>query len=339
MANRCVIGLDLGGTNVRARAYFEDGTPASEKFSFPSSAQQGTQPVVQAIVRVVQEVQAHSEAKPEAIGMAVPGHIDDEEGIVRWSPNFGHEIEGVFHSWRNVRLKSLIAQQLELPIRMGNDANLAALGEYQFGVGGGKAKCLLMFTVGTGIGFGCVLGSEAVIGKSKGPLLLVGGNGGGAEFGHVVILDGGLDCNAGTYGTLEGHCQRDSIVKRATHRLKRGRESVLNEMVEDIGLLEPRHLFEAAEKGDELAIQVWQEVGHYLGVGVGNAINTFAPDVVAIGGQIANAGNWLLDPVRFAARDVAIPSLFEHAKIVHAKLGDDAGMLGGAALALQTLTD
>lgn len=337
MAKRCVIGLDLGGTNVRARAYYEDGSPASDKFSFPSSAQQGTQPVVHAITQVIQEVLSHCESAPEAVGMAVPGHIDDAEGMVRWSPNFGQEVEGVFHVWRNVRLRSLVSANISLPIRMGNDANLAALGEYQFGCGKNKSRCLVMFTIGTGIGFGAVLSPNAVVGGNpSGPMLFVGGNGGGAEFGHTVIATGGLDCNAGSYGALEAYCQRDSIVRRATHRLVRGRSSVLPSMVEDLGDLSPLHIATAAEQGDELALQVWEEVGTYLGVGLANAINTFAPDVVAIGGQISKSGELLLGPARRAARDLAIPSLFADATIMLAELGDDAGMQGGAALALQS---
>lgn len=336
MGRRCVIGVDLGGTNVRARAYYDDGTPASERFASPSNAQSGTQPVVDAIVRCIQEATAHCETRPEAVGMAVPGHIDDAEGTVRWSPNFGQEVDGVFHSWRNVRLRALVSEKVDIPIRMGNDANMAALGEYTFGCGKGEAKCLVLLTVGTGIGGGVVLGQSSVVGDARGPLLLIGGNGGGAEFGHMIIQAGGLDCNAGTYGAIEAYCQRDSIVKRAVNRLVRGRQSLLTSMVEDFGDIEPKHLFDAAEKGDALAIEVWQEVGYYLGIGIANCINCFAPDIVAIGGQIANSGEYLLEPARRAAENAAIPSLFADATIRKAELVDDAGIMGGAALALNS---
>lgn len=165
--------------------------------------------------------------------------------------------------------------------------------------------------------------------------MLVGGNKGGAELGHTVVQHGGLDPNSGEYGSLEGYCQRDAIVRRALNRLRRGRKSVLNDLCGgDWSKVTPALLSQAANKGDELAIEVWAEVGTYLGVGIGNFINVFAPDVFAIGGQIAKAGEFLLGPARRAAENVAIPSLFHDAKIVEAEQVEDAGMMGAAALAM-----
>ncbi len=337
MSDRIVVGVDLGGTNVRAAVFNEDGTQLGKSFSQSSNAIEGTAAVVKAIANVITEALQTAQAAPCAIGIAVPGHIDDERGVVIWSPNFGFYDDGVFIAWSEVPLRDAILAEtgLTCPIRLGNDANLAALGEYRFGVGQNRAKCLVMLTVGTGIGGGVVLGPGSVSGKSEGPLLLVGGNGGGGELGHMVIHADGLDCSAGSYGAIEGHCQRDSIVERALHRLRRGRTSILPDLVDgDLGELSPQILFDAAEKGDELAIQVWREIGGYLGIGIANCINIFAPDVVAIGGQIAKAGKWLLEPARESARDAAIPSLFRDARIVQAERIEDAGLLGGAALAL-----
>lgn len=336
MGRLCVVGVDLGGTNVRARAYFDDGSPAGDKFEVPSNAQDGVDATVSAIARVVSDASAASKAPPERAGIAVPGHIDGRNGTVRWAPNFGKEVDGVFRYWENVPLGSLLSKQISIPLAMGNDANLAALGEYRFGSGKNSAKCLVLLTVGTGIGGGVVLGPESVEGDARGPLLLVGGNQGGAELGHTVIQHGGLDCNAGEYGSIEGYCQRDAIVRRAVHRLLRGRSSLIRDKVDgDLSKVSPRVLREAADEGDELALEIWEEVGTYLGVGIGNMIQTFAPDVVAIGGQIAKAGEHLLGPARRAARNVAIPSLYADAKIVQAELIEEAGMLGGAAVALR----
>jgi len=335
MSERSVVGVDLGGTNVRAAVYGANGKAIGKSFSRPSHAQEGTERVVEAICDAVIAAIESSGTKPVAIGMAVPGHIDAPAGLVHWSPNFGEFRNGVFHSWKRVPLSSMIEKNLGIPAHMGNDANLAALGEYRFGVGKDEARCLVLFTVGTGIGGGVVLGPQAVQGQASGPLLLVGGNGGGGELGHMIIHADGLDCTAGSYGAIEGHCQRDAIVKRALHRLARGRKSAIRDLVKgDLDKVTPSVISEAADAGDALAIQVWQEVGTFLGYGVANAINVFAPDVVAIGGQIAKAGKWLLDPVRETARDAAIPSLFADARIVGAKRVADGGILGGVALAL-----
>ncbi len=338
MSEKLVIGVDLGGTNVRARAYKRDGSPASERFENPSKAQGGTQAIFDQIALTVKEAQKSAEGEVEIFGLAVPGHIDNAAGLVRWAPNFGSTVDGVFQNWVDVQLRQPLESSTGLKMVMDNDANLAALGEYKFGLGKDSAKCLVLLTIGTGIGGGVIMAPTSVVGDARGPLMLVGGNKGGAELGHVVIQHGGLDCNAGTYGAIEAYCQRDSIVRRATHRLKRGRASSLNDVVKgDYGQLTPRMISDAAHAGDELALEVWEEVGTYLGVGIGNFINIFAPDVFVIGGQIAKVGEPLLGPARKAAENVAIPSLFKDATISQAKQIDDAGLLGSAALAIETL--
>ncbi|CAN5494365.1 ROK family protein [soil metagenome] len=337
--SQTVIGVDLGGTNVRAGSFFEDGRPAGPSFNNPSRAQEGTDHIMDAVATTINQAITSAEVPPGAIGMAIPGHIDDARGTVRWAPNFGYSLNGVFQPWHDVAIREPLARRLgEIPIKMGNDANMAALGEYRFGSGRGEAKCLVMLTIGTGIGGGVIMSPDSVLGKASGPLVLIGGNGGGAELGHTIIQRGGLDCNAGTYGAIEAYCQRDGIIKRAVHRLSRGRTSLLRDLVEgDLSRITPRLISEAAGQGDELAIQIWRETGEYLGVGIGNFINIFAPDVFAIGGQIAKAGDFLLGPAVATARDVAVGSLFDECHIGLAEQVEDAGMLGAAALALEAL--
>lgn len=338
MSDKLVIGVDLGGTNVRARAYRQDGSPASDRFENPSKAQQGSPAIFEQIALTVGQAQKSAGAEVAMFGLAIPGHIDNAAGIVRWAPNFGETVDGVFRNWLNVDVRTPLEQKTGLKVVMDNDANLAALGEYKFGLGKDSAKCLVMLTIGTGIGGGCVMAPTSVVGDARGPLMLVGGNKGGAEFGHTIIMHGGLDCNAGEYGAIEGYCQRDSIIRRAAHRLQRGRKSVLREMANgDWGLLTPKMISEAAHQGDELALEVWAEVGTYLGVGIGNFINVFAPDIFTIGGQIVKVGEPLLGPARKVAENIAIPSLFADVTISAAQQIDDAGLLGGAALAIETL--
>jgi glucokinase len=333
-----VIGVDLGGTNVRTGAFFEDGTAAGPDFMNPSRGQEGLEATLEAVAAgILQAAEAASE-KPEGVGLAIPGHIDNSAGSVRWAPNFGTTIDGVFHNWDHVQIREPLEKAVGMPIVMDNDANMAALGEYRFGCGRNSAKCLVLLTLGTGVGGGVVMSPDSVIGDARGPLILVGGNKGGAELGHTVVMYQGPECNAGEYGSIESYCQRDAIVRRARYRLTRGRESVIRDLVNgDLAKITPLTISQAAEKGDEVAIEIWEEVGTMLGVGVGNFINTFAPDVFAIGGQIAKAGDFLMKPCIKTARNVAIPSLFVDAKIQVAEQIADAGMLGGAALALEAL--
>ncbi len=337
-----MIGVDLGGTNVRAQAFFADGREAGARVDNPSFAQEGTERIIEAVAQTIHAATTSCASPPVAVGLAIPGHVDDRAGVVRWTPNFGETVHGIFRSWRNVPIREPLSRYVGLPMSMGNDANLAALGEYMYGSGRGSsedpARCLVMFTLGTGIGGGVVMSPHAVQGQARGPLLLVGGNHGGGELGHTIVQHGGMDCNAGSYGAIEAYCGRDAIIKRAVHRIQRGRASLLKDLVEgDLSLVTPRLITEAAEQGDEVAIEVYREVGEMLGVGIGNMISIFAPDVVAVGGQIAKAGEFVLKPARDTARNVAVESLFVDCRIVRAEQLEDAGILGAAALAHQAL--
>ena len=335
---KCVVGVDLGGTNVRAGAFFEDGSSAGTAFSNPSHGQKGAVATIEAVAETIHQAIAASSAPVESVGVAIPGHVDDASGLVRWAPNLGEDVGGIFKYWSDVPFRQMLAKKIEQPIHLDNDANMAALGEYRFGLGRNQAKCLVMLTLGTGVGGGVILSPDAVLGAARGPLVMVGGNKGGAELGHVVIAYNGVECNAGEYGAIEGYCQRDAIVRRVELRIKRGRQSLITELVEgDLTKITPRLVSEAAERGDETCIEVWEEVGTMLGVAIGNYINIFAPDVLAIGGNIARAGDLLMKPAMKTARNIAIRTLFEDAKVGVAEQIDDAGMLGGAALALESL--
>ncbi|MBS1704117.1 MAG: ROK family protein [Armatimonadetes bacterium] len=334
----CVVGVDLGGTNVRACAYYENGEPAGRKFENPSRGQDGVVAVIDAVAATIQQAIASAESPPKAFGLAIPGHVDHKHGIVRWSPNFGKEINGVFEPWKDVPVREPLSKLVDLPMFMDNDANMAALGEYRFGTGNNSAKAFVMFTLGTGIGSGIILSPESVLGDARGPLVVVGGNHGGAELGHTIINADGLDCTAGTYGTLEAYCQRDAIIRRAQYKLQRGRESLMTDLVEgDFSRITPRLISEACDQGDVVAQEVFREIGTFLGVGIANAINTFAPEILVIGGQVSKAGKWIMEPAVVSARNNAISSLFNDCTIVAAKHIEDAGMLGGAALALEGL--
>lgn len=331
----CVIGVDLGGTNVRAQAFDAEGKPAGARFEHASRAQEGTEMILDALATVIRQAASTAGAACTAVGLSIPGIVDDEAGMVRWAPNFGYtDSAGVFHYWNDVPIRKPLEDKVGMRVRMGNDANLAALGEYKYGCGKDSAQTLVMLTLGTGIGGGVVMRSGALQGSASGSLVLLGGNKGGVELGHIIIQAGGKDCNAGTYGALEAYCQRDAIIDRALHKLRRGRKSLLNDLVEgDLGKVTPRLIKEACDQGDTVAIEVFRETGEYLGVGIGTLINIFAPDMFPIGGQVAKAGDFIIGPAIHSAQAVAIPTLFDYCNIVQAEQIDDAGILGGAALA------
>ncbi|MCZ8139908.1 MAG: ROK family protein [Armatimonadota bacterium] len=336
-SQQAVVGVDLGGTNVRAQVIRSDGRPGLLRpISAPSQAQNGLDATLDAVAQVVKAAIADAGEPVRAVGLAIPGHVDNASGEVRWAPNFGEYRDGVFYYWQHVAVRGPLEKRLGLPVVMGNDANCAALGEYQFGSGEGKAKCLLMFTLGTGVGGGVVLGPGSVDGQASGPLLLVGGNKGGVELGHTLIAMGGMLCNSGAYGALEAYGQAEGLTVRAQNKLKRRGASIMNDWVKgDLSLVTPKLVAEAADVGDPLARRVWDEYGTYLGAGVGSLINVFAPDVVAIGGQIAKAWPHFAPALTMQARDIAVPSLMDDVRIVRAQRLRSAGILGAAALARQ----
>jgi glucokinase len=333
-----IIGVDLGGTNVRAAAVAEDGRLLSPPVENPSEAAAGFERTLEAIVGTIREAirRAGAPSTGTAVGMAVPGHVDGPTGTVRWAPNFGETRGGLFEAWRDVPLGPSVQRALACPVYMGNDANLAALGEYRFGIGRGLAQGFVLLTLGTGIGAGVVLTRAQVQGPAdwEGGVLLVGAEGGGAELGHTVVLAGGPRCGCGASGCLEALANRDAIIARAREKLRRAGQSRLAELCEgDLGRLSPRLVAEAAAEGDPVALEVWDETGWYVGLGVANFINTFNPEAVAVGGQIAKAGEPLFQAIRRAARDHAIPTLFAACRIVPAERIEDAGIIGAAALA------
>ncbi|MFM9874634.1 MAG: ROK family protein [Fimbriimonadaceae bacterium] len=335
---KCVIGVDLGGTNVRAQAVTEDGELVGDRFENPSNAQSGIEPVVQACALTIGQVAASCNYEIGAVGMAVPGHIDDKAGLVKWAPNFGQMVDNVFRYWVDVPLKRPLEERTGLKIVLGNDANAAALGEYKFGTGKNSAKCLVMLTLGTGIGGGVVFSPEAMFGNATGPLLMLGGNLGGGELGHTLLQMNGLDSTGGAYGSLEAYCQRDAIIRRAQHRINRGRKSLINDLVEgDWSKITPKTISEAAEKGDGLAIEVWREFGQFLGMASGSLINIFAPDILAIGGQVSNASDWFMPYLIDEARNIAAPTIFRDCDIKIAEQVENAGILGGAAMAIESI--
>ena len=317
-----VVGVDLGGTNVRASVVGRDGKIVSE-FRTESLAMEGLDITIGQIVKAVKAAIKLSNVDTSdiaGVGMGVPGTIRSEEGIVLWSPNF--------KDWNGVGLLAPIVKAIGLPVIMANDANAAAFGEYTFGAGRG-AKFMVMFTLGTGIGSGLIVDGKIYTGVSEAA----------PELGHQIILAGGPRCGCGRFGCLEALAKRDAICDRAARKASLGRRTSLWELAgHDLADLTPAMIAQAAAGGDAVATETLDETGYYVGIGVANAINILSPDRVIIGGGIAQAGDLLFDPIR---RSVAIHALavpLQACEILPAALGDDAGVLGAAAIVLSKMS-
>ena len=309
-----LIGVDLGGTNVRAALISPEGQIlARARRTSPQTADPSE--VLDRIVEACREVRDSSPDGADAVGIGLPGIMDVATGVCSWSPNFDH--------WRHdVPIGPHVAEQLGIPARILNDAKCAVLGEHVYGAGKG-ARNLVMITLGTGIG-----GAFIVDGR-----LLMGPNGSIGEVGHHTVSPEGRRCGCGNFGCWEAMCARDAIIECAERKLQSGRPSLLRELSPD-GDVTPALVAETAGQGDALAQEVLDEIGFWIGVGVANLINMLNPERFLIGGGIAAAGELLLAPIRRTVERRAVPLQRRTAQLMPATLGDDAGVLGAAAWAL-----
>lgn len=322
-----VVGVDLGGTNVRA-AVLDRNDQALGRAENSSEAKSGAARTVAAIGQAVRDAVKASGITLDAVGavgIAVPGHIDVPAGMVRWAPNFGEYIDASYVPFKDVPLRDLVEQDLGVAMVMDNDANAAALGEFRFGAGRGT-RHLVMFTLGTGIGGGIVVEGE----------VLRGCTGGAAEVGHIIIADGVGGSANGAHGRLETLAGRDAIIERAALKMESGRDTLLWNYVTGPEALQqfvtPALIDEAAEAGDELAAEVLRETGHYVGLGIASMVNVFNPEVIVLGGKISQSEVLYQTALR-TTRASAVGSILAAARIVRAELGDNAGIMGAAELA------
>ncbi|MGC4045400.1 MAG: ROK family protein [Armatimonas sp.] len=319
-----ILAADLGGTNVRAAVMNRAGKILGSGRA-PSHSGEGVDHTITQIVEAAHEAMTDAGVGVDSLagfGIGVPGHIDPTGGRILWTPNFYED--GT--PWTNVSLGPQLEEKLGLKTIMGNDANVAALGEFRFG-GGQGTRTMVMFTLGTGIGGGLILDGK----------LWVGSTGGGGELGHIIVA-AGLRGGAAAYGSLESMGQIAAITERAQRKISEGRKTPLADLYEGRWrLLTPKDIADAAEAGDAVAIEVFEETGYYVGLGVASVVNLISPEKVVIGGGVALSGDLILDPIKRTARANGIKTLMDACEIVPATLGDDAGIYGAAGLILDLL--
>jgi glucokinase len=305
------IGVDLGGTKMLLGALTGEADVAWE--SREASTGQGEEELVDLLIREVEEARA---ARPgvEAIGLGIPATIDHEKGIALAAVNLPIE---------NLPIRDLVQQRTGLPVFVDNDANVAALAEHRFGAGRGT-RDMVMLTIGTGIGGGLILDGEIFRGSS----------GAGAELGHLVIEMDGLPCqgNCPNRGCVETYASGTALGREGRAAAEREPASALGAMLADGNPVDGKAVTEAALGGDGTAIGVFDLVGGRLGVALASLANLFEPETFVIGGGVMAAGDLLLEPAR---RELAARALtpMNRTPVVAAELGQDAGMIGAAAMA------
>ena len=317
--NRYIIGVDLGGTNIVVGAMPEDGSRELAIRSEPTHAERGSEAVVDRIVsmiaQVISDVIAEHDAKTHdfiGVGIGAPGPLDRERGVVVVAPNLG---------WRDFPLRDAISDRIRLPSTLDNDANCATLGEWWRGAAQG-ARNVVGITIGTGIGGGIVIGGQLYHGSSD-----VAG-----EIGHTTIDSTGRYCRCGNYGCLEAYASGPAIALRAREALERDEVSALHKMVKgDLDLLTAATVYEAAHRGDALALEVVRDTARFLGTGIANLLNTVNPDVVVITGGVTRAGDRLFEPLRAEVKRRAFRPAVAACRIVPGALEGTAGVVGAVA--------
>lgn len=306
-----VVAIDLGGTNIRT-ALCDTHGQILKRLKQPTRPEEGRDRVIQRMIDSVREV-VPTESQIRAVAVASPGPLNPRTGIVMVAPNL---------FWHNVPLQQIMQDALNIPVRLGNDANLAALGEQRYGAGKGYAD-MAYVTVSTGIGCGVILNNQ----------LVVGARGLATELGHHCINFTGAPIASGVPGGFEGYCAGPGIAKRAQARLAEGGPSILSEMVGGaISKVGAKEVGQAAKLGDPLALALVQETGYILGMGFVNLLHLFDVEAIVVGGSVSLMGNVLFDPVRETIQKFAMPP-YRDRQLLMVALGDDGGLLGAAALA------
>jgi glucokinase len=310
------VGIDLGGTKLLAAVVESDGRVLRKK-EIPTEASQGADGVIARMIGLVEEL-AGPEAELRSIGVATAGTLDAERGVVLFAGNLG---------WRDVPLGEALQARFGCPVKVENDANAAAYGEWRAGAGRGTRDCVYV-TVSTGIGAGLISGGRLITGTSHSA----------AEFGHLTLDWRGPKCSCGNVGCLELYASGTAIARRAAEAAASGAaeaQPLAALAGGDAAGLTARHVSAAAAGGDVFALRLLREAGEALGAGLAGIVHAANPELIVLGGGAIKIGEPLLAPMRetFAAR--CIPSMARHVRLATTELGGDAGVIGAALLAAE----
>jgi glucokinase len=309
------IGIDLGGTNLRAAIADTETGHIYHRRKCPTFAAEGQEAVIGRIVQLIGELrQANGTAcEIKGVGIGVPGTPSLDTGVIQILPNLPGQ-------WRNVPLQAILQEQVRLPVALINDVRAITLGEWTFGAGRG-AETMVCLAVGTGIGGGVVVNGKFHLG--------IGGTAG--EFGHQVVEVDGLPCSCGGRGCLELYASGPAIAAMGVKEVMHGHTTRIGELVNhDLNRINVAVIVRAAQEGDAVAQAILQRAGMYLGIILGNILGTLSPQRVVLGGGVSRAGDLLLQPIVQTVTERIRLVPVDQVKFVLAELGIDGGLLGAA---------
>lgn len=319
-----IIGLDLGGTNIKGGIVDSNGQVVI-KDSIPTESEHGPDHVISRLALMVNQLCSKSNIKLDSVlgvGVGTPGPLDDANGLVLSAPNMA--------GWTNVPLREQLSKAVNnRPVVVVNDANAAAYGEYWSGAARDDSiQNMILLTLGTGIGGGVVINGR----------IFKGAHGAGTELGHMIVEPLGRQCGCGQRGCIETIASATGIVKSAKERLESETQSSLNKVLKKNGDITCEDIFTAASKGDPFASDIADNACEYLGLCCVNLTRIFDPQMIVFGGGVIKAGKALLDRIQhtFEKRNWTVREPFVTLSL--ATLGNDAGFIGAAGMAKDELS-
>lgn len=315
MAESYNLCLDIGGTKVLGVVFNSKKEIVYRLKKKTKAGGDSSENVEEVIISVVKELISNSGIKKSdihAIAAGAPGVINQETGVVLFSPNL---------PWRNYNIRKPIEDEFGCPFYIGNDVNVGVLGEYKFGAAKGYKNVVGLF-VGTGMGGGLILNGD----------LFTGNKFKAAEYGHMILDPEGPLCNCGQRGCLEAFSSKQGMSAYIRQQVSRGRKSAMAEAVQG-GVFKSKVLKNALAEGDAVAIEAVDRACHYLAIASGNLVNTFSPDVVVYGGGVIEAvGDIFMEKILAEVDRYCMPSIRETVEFKKAALGDDSILYGALSL-------
>jgi glucokinase len=310
------IGCDLGGTNLRAAIVDVENGSVIHQMSIPTLARDGHDALMKRMAGLFLQIIEWAGMKKEdigGVGIGVPGVLDLEKGETLFLPN----LPG---TWPHVPLGDTITKLTSLPTVLLNDVRSITNGEWRFGAGRG-VDTVAVFAVGTGIGGGLVINGQLNLG--------IGGTGG--ELGHLTIDYSGPTCGCGNKGCLEAFASGPAIAAMGMKAVTQGLTTRIGEMCGyDLNRITPELIARAAQAGDQIAMEIYERAGFYLGIAAANICVAIGPRRIIIGGGVAQVGELLLNPIRRTLRERVTVMPIDQVEVVQSQLGDNAGVIGVA---------
>jgi glucokinase len=311
------VGVDLGGTKILT-GVFNQGLECVGQMKLSTKSERGAERVIERIARGVREAIDECDLTLEhvrGIGIGAPGAVNTAEGVVIFAPNL---------EWKNVPLRKLLEKELEVPVFVENDCKMNALGVFQAELAG-KPRSMIGVFLGTGIGSGIFLNGEPYVGF----------NGTAGEIGHMVLDINGPECGCGNHGCFEALASRRAIFRTILAAVKKGQSTLLTDMLgPELTDLRSGDLRKAIRRGDRFVEKVIEQAATYTGIALGNLINLFNPEIIVLGGGIIEQlEHEMLPIIEKVARQHALPGTANGIEITATRLGDNAGITGGAVLA------